>query len=88
MWWIAANRSGWTTDLANNDLANCVDHSLAKKTGIPRSSINTQMEQKEKREKPIHNIIILQMIHWVCYAMQNFIEVSLWRKAEHVFLTQ
>lgn len=36
------NRSGGATDLANNDLADYADQSVAKKTGTPRSSINAQ----------------------------------------------
>lgn len=36
------NRSGGATDRANNDLGDYADQSVAKKTGTPRSSINTQ----------------------------------------------
>lgn len=40
------NRSGGATDLANNDFADYTDQSVAKKTDTPRSSINTQGEQR------------------------------------------
>lgn len=46
------NGSGGAPDLANDDLADYADHSAAKKTDMPRSSINTQWERREwsKRE--------------------------------------
>lgn len=46
------NGSGGATDLANNDLADYADQSVAKKTDMPRSSINTEGVKKEReREK-------------------------------------
>lgn len=46
---MAVNRSGGATDLANNDLADYADQSVAKKTDTPRSSINT--EEAVRRER-------------------------------------
>lgn len=45
------NGSGGAPDLANNDLADYADQSVAKKTETPRSSINTQRKWWEEREK-------------------------------------
>lgn len=45
MWWIVVNRSGGATDLTNNDLADYADQSVAEKTDMPRSSINSQKER-------------------------------------------
>lgn len=42
------NRSGGATDLANNDLDDYTDQSVAKKKDIPRSSINTEGEERER----------------------------------------
>lgn len=39
MWWIAVNTSEGVTDLANSNLADYTDQSVAKKTDMPRSSI-------------------------------------------------
>lgn len=56
MWWIAVNGSGGAPDLANDDLADYADHSAAKKTDMPRSSINTQWERRERAsERLIRN---------------------------------
>lgn len=56
------NGSGGATDLANNDLADYADQSVAKKTDTPRSSINTQRERWEDRER---------VAGTQCYHMQN-----------------
>lgn len=41
------NESGGAPDLANDDLADYADHSAAKKTDMPRSSINKQWETQK-----------------------------------------
>lgn len=53
------NRSGGATDLANNDLADYADQSVAKKTDMPRSSINTQREGWEERTTQYYRMKII-----------------------------
>lgn len=44
---MAVNGSGGASDLANDDLDDYADHSAAKKTDMPRSSINKQWERQK-----------------------------------------